>query len=81
MDLDEATGTVRDGRLAFGALAHRPWRALHAEAALRWQPATEDAFAAAADAELRHADPLERNAYKVPLAKGLAVAVLTELCA
>ena len=41
-------GTVRDIRLALGGVAHKPWRAWKAEAALRGGPATDHAFRAAA---------------------------------
>ncbi|MYW63448.1 xanthine dehydrogenase family protein subunit M [Streptomyces sp. SID8379] len=77
--LDVRDGVVRDVRLAFGAVASRPWRAHAAEQALLGGPATGAAFAAAADAELAAARPLPQNAYKVPLLRNLAVAMLTEL--
>ncbi|WP_055574368.1 FAD binding domain-containing protein, partial [Streptomyces prasinopilosus] len=72
-------GTVARAGLAFGALAHRPWRASRAEEALRGGPATPDAFAHAVDLELRAARPLRDNGYKVDLARGLALDVLTRL--
>ena len=50
--LDVDDGVVRDVRLAFRAVAPRPWRARVAEDALRGRPATEDEFRRAADAEL-----------------------------
>ncbi|GGK70246.1 FAD binding domain-containing protein [Streptomyces flaveus] len=77
--LDVEDGLVRDVRLAFGAVASRPWRAREAERALAGGPATADAFAAAANAELAAARPLPHNAYKVTLMRNLVVAVLTEL--
>jgi xanthine dehydrogenase YagS FAD-binding subunit len=77
LDLDG--DTVRDVRLALGGVAHKPWRASRAEAALRGQPATPEAFAAAADAELTDARPLAGNAFKVPLAQGAVVRALNEL--
>lgn len=77
LDLDG--GTVRDVRLAFGGLAHKPWRALRAEDALRGGPATEAAFRSAADAELAAARPLESNAFKVPMARNTLVSVLRGL--
>jgi xanthine dehydrogenase YagS FAD-binding subunit len=77
--LDLADGTVRDVRIAYGALAHKPWRAYRAEAALRGGPASRDAFRAAADAELAAATPLRDNAFKVPLVRNLTAAVLAEL--
>ncbi|AIA01332.1 FAD binding domain-containing protein [Streptomyces noursei] len=79
--LDVRDGTVRAARLAFGAVASRPWRAHAAERALIGGPATAEAFAAAADAELAAAEPLPGNAYKVTLIRNLVVAVLTELAA
>ena len=72
-------GTVRDCRLALGGVAHAPWRAERAEEALRGGPATEEAFAAAADAELAQARPLRENAYKVRLARNVIVRTLAEL--
>ncbi|MYT75521.1 MULTISPECIES: xanthine dehydrogenase family protein subunit M [unclassified Streptomyces] len=77
--LDVRDGVVHDVRLAFGAVASRPWRARTAERALLGGPATGEAFAAAADAELAAASPLSQNAYKVPLMRNLVVAMLTEL--
>jgi len=71
---------VRDCRIAFGGLAHVPWRAERAEAALRGGPASEDAFRAAADAELAAAEPLRDNAFKVPLARNVLVSTLAEVC-
>jgi xanthine dehydrogenase YagS FAD-binding subunit len=72
---------VRDCRIALGGVAHAPWRAGWAESVLRGGPATEDAFLAAADAELERAEPLRDNAYKVPLARNLIVRTLAELAA
>jgi xanthine dehydrogenase YagS FAD-binding subunit len=72
--------TVADCRIAFGGLAHVPWRAERAEAALRGAAVGEDAFRAAADAELAAAEPLRDNAFKVPLARDVLVATLAEVC-
>ncbi|MFC8413409.1 xanthine dehydrogenase family protein subunit M [Streptomyces coelicoflavus] len=77
--LDIEDGVVREARLAFGAVASRPWRARAAEAVLTGAPADGDTFAAAADAELAAARPLPDNGYKVTLMRNLVVAVLTEL--
>jgi xanthine dehydrogenase YagS FAD-binding subunit len=78
---DVADGVVRDCRIALGGVAHVPWRAERAEAALRGAPAQGDAFRAAADAELGAAEPLRDNAFKVPLARDVLVATLAEVCA
>ncbi|MFC8507675.1 FAD binding domain-containing protein [Streptomyces sp. NPDC057411] len=76
--------TVEDGRvghaaLAFGGLAHKPWRARAAEEVLRGAPATSETFRRAADAELAAAEPLRDNGFKVPLARNLAVRLLGDL--
>ncbi|MFC0505677.1 FAD binding domain-containing protein [Micromonospora costi] len=77
LDLD--AGVVRDVRLAYGAVAHRPWRALRAEAELRGRPFTPELAGRAADAELEAARPLSHNAFKVPLVRAITVRALTEL--
>jgi len=77
--LQVADGRVRDVRLALGGVAHKPWRALRAEEALRGASATAERFRSAADAELAGARPLPGNAFKVPLARNLMVSALVEL--
>ena len=77
---DVDNGTIREARIALGGVAHVPWRAERAEAALRGEPATAASFAAAADAELDPAQPLRDNAFKVPLARNVLVRALAELC-
>jgi xanthine dehydrogenase YagS FAD-binding subunit len=77
--LTVADGAVQDVRLAFGAVAPRPWRARTAEALLHGGPATETAFSAALAEEFSAAEALPDNAFKVPLATNLGVAMLQEL--
>jgi xanthine dehydrogenase YagS FAD-binding subunit len=77
--LDVADGAIANVRIALGGVAHKPWRAETAEAQLRDGPATENAFRAAAEAELDAAAPTEENAFKVPLARNTIVAVLRDL--
>ncbi|MFF3325170.1 FAD binding domain-containing protein [Streptomyces sp. NPDC002889] len=77
--LDVRDGRVRHAALAFGGLAHRPWRADAAEDALTGAPATRASYVQAADAALEGAVPLRDNGFKVPLARNLAVDVLTRL--
>ncbi|XVU23919.1 FAD binding domain-containing protein [Actinoplanes sp. CA-054009] len=72
-------GRVTDVRLAFGAVAPKPWRALIAEETLRGRPATRESFLAAADAELAAAEPLEDNKFKIPLVRNLVASVLEGL--
>lgn len=70
---------VKDVRIAFGGVAHKPWRATKAEAALRDGPATHQAFLAAAAAEFADARPLRDNAFKPALAGRTLAAVLEGL--
>ncbi len=77
--IDVADGIVRDVRIAFGGVAHVPWRATIAESVLRGAPATEEVFRQAADAELADAQPLPDNAFKVPLARNVLVRTLLDL--
>jgi xanthine dehydrogenase YagS FAD-binding subunit len=77
--IDVADGIVRDARIAFGGVAHAPWRAMKAELTLRGAPATEETFRRAADAELADAQPLHGNAFKVPLARNVLVRTLLDL--
>jgi xanthine dehydrogenase YagS FAD-binding subunit len=72
-------GKVADCRIAYGGLAHKPWRARRAEDALRGGPATAEAFGTAADAELHDAAPLRDNGFKLLLARNLLVRVLSDL--
>lgn len=74
-------GVVSEIRIALGGVAHVPWRAELAENALLGEPAGEEAFAAAAEAELAQAEPLRDNGYKLALARNLIVQTLTELSA
>ncbi|HYH30770.1 MAG TPA: xanthine dehydrogenase family protein subunit M [Pseudonocardia sp.] len=81
--LDVADGVVRDARIAFGGVAHRPWRAWRAEETLRGATADADSYRAAAQAELADARPQDGidggNAFKIPLLTRTLVAVLREL--
>lgn len=78
-DLTVAGDAVTDCRIALGGVAHRPWRAHRAEAALLGKTPSRANFLAAADAELAEAHPLDGNAYKVPLLRRTLVAVLEDL--
>ena len=56
-------------RVAFGGVAHKPWRAGEAEAALVGRPATMATYRAAADAALAHAVGRGHNDFKIELAR------------
>jgi xanthine dehydrogenase YagS FAD-binding subunit len=77
--LEVEDGTIKDVRLALGGVAHKPWRALVAEALLRGQQPSEEVFRRASEGELASARVLRDNAFKVELAKRTIVAVLSQL--
>ncbi len=72
-------GKIAHARLALGGVANIPWRADAAEQLLTGQAPTESLFTRAADAALEGAEPLEHNAYKIPLAKALIRRALASL--
>jgi xanthine dehydrogenase YagS FAD-binding subunit len=77
--LETDGGAIKDVRIALGGIAHKPWRAERAEAALRGGPATENAFRQAAEAEFAAAEPLRDNAFKIELAKRVIADTLGKL--
>ncbi|MEH3039697.1 MAG: xanthine dehydrogenase family protein subunit M [Sphingomonas paucimobilis] len=70
---------IADLRIAFGGVAHKPWRASTAEALLRGGPASQQAFVDAAAAEFADAKPLRDNGFKPALATRTLAAVLGAL--
>jgi xanthine dehydrogenase YagS FAD-binding subunit len=72
-------GRVRDARIAMGGVAHKPWRALDAEKALRGKPASMASFAAAAQAALRSAKGHGGNDFKIPLAQRVLTRTLADV--
>ncbi|AAF12401.1 FAD binding domain-containing protein [Deinococcus radiodurans] len=72
-------GNVKEVRLAFGGVAHKPWRAQKAEAYLTGRPATPENFRAAIEAELADAQTGPENAFKVPMLRNTVISVLEEL--
>jgi xanthine dehydrogenase YagS FAD-binding subunit len=71
--------TIKDARLALGGVAHKPWRAEIAEAALRGRPASEAVFREAAEAELADAVGLQHNGFKIELTKRVITDTLLKL--
>ena len=69
---------IKEARLALGGVAHKPWRDLNVEAALRGQTAGRAAFAQAAEHLLRDAKGFARNAFKIDLARRAIVRALTQ---
>jgi xanthine dehydrogenase YagS FAD-binding subunit len=70
---------IKDVRLCLGGVAHKPWRAARAEAALRGGPATQAAFRQAAEAELAGAEALSGNGFKIELVRRLIADTLSKL--
>lgn len=74
-----SSGDIATARIAFGGVAHKPWRARRAEGVLVGAPATEETFRAAADAELAAAEPLPGNEFKIDLTRRALIAELRTL--
>ena len=62
-------GTITAVRVAFGGVAHKPWRSVEAEAALAGRPATMATFRAAAETAMAQAVGRGHNDFKIELAK------------
>jgi len=71
--------TITSARIALGGVAHKPWRARHAEQALIGSPMNGETLLRAADAELELAEPLPDNRFKVDLTRRTIVATLASL--
>jgi len=70
--------SIREARLALGGVAHKPWRDVQAEAALRGRRAGEATFAQAADLLLREAKGFGHNTFKIDLARRAIVRALSQ---
>jgi len=77
--VDNTRGQIRSARLAFGGLAHMPWRVAQAEQRLVDAPANTTTFNAAADAVLEGARGFGANDFKMPLARRTLHSVLAEM--
>jgi xanthine dehydrogenase YagS FAD-binding subunit len=62
-------GTITAARVAFGGVAHKPWRSAEAEAVLTGHPATMATYRAAADAAMAQAVGRGYNDFKIELAR------------
>lgn len=78
-ELSFAGDSIATARIALGGVAHKPWRAHRAEQVLAGAVANDDTFAAAADAELAAAEPLQGNEFKVELTRRTLTAQLRML--
>jgi xanthine dehydrogenase YagS FAD-binding subunit len=78
LELDGAPGAyvVRDARIVLGGVAHKPWRAVEAENALRGKPLSEDVLAQVGQAAVAGAHAYPHNAFKVELAQRAVIRAL-----
>jgi len=67
--LDMQGSTVRAARIALGGVAHKPWRAMQAEALLAGSALDTGLLPKAAAAAVEGAKPYRDNAFKVELAR------------
>jgi xanthine dehydrogenase YagS FAD-binding subunit len=71
---------IDDIALAFGGLAHMPWRDSAVEGLLKGQVASDGLFAQAAELLLKDAQTFGSNDFKIPLTRRTLKAVLREVC-
>jgi xanthine dehydrogenase YagS FAD-binding subunit len=76
--IDKTGGNIRSAKLAFGGLAHKPWRVAEAETALTGAALSEASANAAADRVLQGARGFGHNDFKIPLVRRTLRAVITE---
>lgn len=69
--LDMDGDTCRRARVVLGGVAPIPWRLPNVEQMLAGQRVTEDLAARAADTAVSGARALSKNAYKIPMTKGV----------
>jgi CO/xanthine dehydrogenase FAD-binding subunit len=72
-------GICKDARIVLGAVAPRPVRANAAEKALVGQALDDKQAALAAEAALSDALPLEKNSYKIPIAREMVQRAIANL--
>lgn len=80
MDLQN-DGTISAVKIALGGVAHKPWRAVEAEALLIGHTAEEAIFRKAAEAALAGAHGYAHNSFKIELAKRSIVRALSTVAA
>jgi len=77
--VDSTRGRIRSARLAFGGLAHKPWRSAQAEQKLTNAPTETKTFNSVADAVLEGARGSGGNDFKMPLTRRILHSVLAEM--
>jgi CO/xanthine dehydrogenase FAD-binding subunit len=77
--ITEEDGICHDARIVLGAIAPRPVRTTAAEKVLIGQPLDDKQAAAAAEAALEDALSLEKNSYKIPIAREMVQRAIVNL--
>ena len=77
--IDKSGANVRSAKLAFGGLAHQPWRVTGAETVLAGAAINQTTATAAADLVLQGAKGFGHNDFKIPLVRSTLKAVLAEV--
>jgi xanthine dehydrogenase YagS FAD-binding subunit len=77
--VDSTRGRIRSARLAFGGLAHKPWRVAQAEQGLVNASVDTTTFNTAANAVLEGARGFGGNDFKIPLTRRTLHSVLAEM--
>jgi NADPH-dependent glutamate synthase beta subunit-like oxidoreductase len=77
--ITEEDGICQDARIVLGAIAPRPVRATAAEKVLVGQLLDDKQAAAAAEAALEDALSLEKNSYKIPIAREMVQRAIVNL--
>lgn len=67
----QSNKTIKQARIVLGGVAPIPWRVFEAEKFLVGKALSDDVLAGVGSVALRGAEPLSKNAYKVPLTKTL----------
>jgi len=75
----DANKTVSEARIVLGGVAPVPWRVTKAEAALVGKTINNDVLMNVAKVALEGAEPLSKNAYKIPLTQTLVRRALAKV--
>lgn len=73
--------TVKEARIVLGGVAPIPWRVPDAEKFLTGKTLTREVLEETGKIALAHAEPLEKNAYKIPLSQTLVRRALSKVAA
>jgi len=77
--LEMEKGVCRNARIVLGGVAPIPWHVPEAERLLIGQRITPELAAKAAEAAVAGANPLRKNAYKIPLTSAVVRRTVLEL--